>query len=197
MKSLASKKIENLWAKESLSSWTEAANVGLWQYLSPWFIYLAQGSWCPHWATACHSPFPVGGSTQIFYPANVFTPSCLVCLCQLTEIPHMLPWRCNRGKGKHCELAANTRWIQTGRCCGPGRANRCLTVAGLCRGWYCASQNNLCLLLVFDLNRLSFDQKQWHVWLSWKFPFTSSAFARVHFDLFNIPTNINLGSTHT
>lgn len=193
MESLASKKIESLWAKESLSSWTEAAaHVGLWQYLSPWFIYLAQGSWCPHWAPACHSP-SLAPKYSIQQMSSLHS---ALCVCASWLKFHTLPWRCNRGKGKHCELAANTRWIQTGRCSGPGRADHCMTL-GLCRGWNCASKNNLCVLLVFYLNRLSLNQKQWHVQLSWKFLFTSSMFGRVHFDIFNIPTKINLWSAHT
>lgn len=131
--------------------------------------------------------------------SSLHSARCLVCPCQLTGIPRMSPWRRNRGKGKHCELAANTRWIQTGHCSGPGWANRCPTSTRcVVEDWNHASKNNLCIWLVFYLNRLSLNQKRWHVPLSWKFPFTipSFMFDHVHFELINISPNISSLSPH-
>lgn len=109
-------------------------------------------------------PRPV---TAHFQHLNIPSSKCLHSILPCVSVP--ADWYSTRylgdateGQGKRCELAANTRRIQTGRCSGPGRANRCMTV-GLCRGCNCASKNTFCLLLVFDLNRLSLNQKQWHI----------------------------------
>lgn len=162
---------------------------GFWQYLSPWFIFLAQGSWCPHWAAACHSPFPVRGRTQIFHPANVFIPFCLVCLCQLTGIPHVtLEMQQREGE---------TLWARSQHSMNPNSDLAEPTAAWL-QGFV---EDEMVLVkiiyafcLFFDLNWLSLNQKQRHVWLSQRFLRT---FSRVQFDIFNILTNINLWSTHT
>lgn len=166
---------------------------GVWQYLTPWFIYLAQGSGCNALGQGLSQPI----SSQGKHP-NILSSKCLHCILPCVSVP--ADWNFTRylgdateGKGKHCELSANIWWIQTGRCSGPGPANRRMTL-GLPRGWNSASENNLCLLLVFDLNWLSLNQKQWPVQLSWKLLLTSSTFGRDHFDTFSIPTNINLWS---
>lgn len=168
---------ENLWAKESLSFWTEAANVGLWQYLSPWFIW--------HRVPGARTgPLPVtahfqSGEAPRYSIQQMPSLHSALCVCaSWLEFHARYLGDATEGKGN---AASSQPTLDESR--GTGRASRCVTVGLWMEGWMEDGIVLLKIIYVFCLflNQLSLNQKQWHVWLNWKFLFTSSPFGRVHF----------------
>lgn len=101
MESLASKKIENLWAKQSLSSWTEAANAGLLAIFESVVYFFGPGFLVPTLGRGLSQPI----SSQRKNP-NIPSSKCLHSILPCVSVP--ADWNSTRYLGDATEGRGNT-----------------------------------------------------------------------------------------